>query len=164
LYQRQEEDPNVAKKTAATKASSAKRSPRPPGASRERLRNLDRNGSRVVRDAALLLDQEISAGIVAAKRMQKRLQQERRIDPADFQEALQRFQGNGHEVIDILNEQVSRVQSRENGALVKHIINNSHDVLDLAVQLVKLGGELANEFVESKLPKPDPNARRQRSG
>lgn len=39
---------------------------------------------RIVQDAAALLDEELAAGIVAAKQVQKRFRKERRIDPQDF--------------------------------------------------------------------------------
>jgi len=47
-----------------------------------------------VKDAAALLDEELAAGIQAAQQVQQRFRKQGRIDPADFSDALQRFQAD----------------------------------------------------------------------
>jgi hypothetical protein len=128
------------------------------------LKQISKASSQIIQDAAALLDEEIAAGIVAAKQMQQRFQQERRIDPADFKEALQRFQSDAHEVVNLLNEQVAELRSQENAELITRLVNNSHDLLDLVVGFVNMGAEITNQFVQANLPKQEagPSAGRRR--
>jgi hypothetical protein len=117
--------------------------------------------SQIVEDAAKLLDEELAAGIVAARKVQERFRKERRIDPADFSEALQRFQSDAHEVVNVLNDQLERLRSKENAELITRFLGHAHDLLDLAVGVVTMSGELVNELAQANRPKR--NARR-RSG
>ena len=113
-----------------------------------RLESISRNTSQIVKDAAVLLDQEVAAGIVAAHRMQQRFQKERRIAPADFQDALQKFQADAHDVISLLNDQISEMRSEENVQLAKRLVSRTHDVVDLAVELVNTGAEVASQLAQ----------------
>jgi hypothetical protein len=118
-----------------------------------RFRQISKASSQIVKDAAALLDEEIAAGIIAAKKMQQRFEKERRIDPADFKDALHRFQSDAHEVVNLLNDQVAELRSEENAELVTRLINNTHDLLDLVVGVVNMGAEIADEIVQANLPK-----------
>jgi predicted lactoylglutathione lyase len=127
--------------------------PSKPSASSERFKQISKNSSQIVKDAAVLLDDEIAAGIVAAKQMQRRFQKERRVDPGDFKEAVQQFQVHAHEVVDQLNSRVSDMGSKENQELLRRLVNNSHDLLDLTVEVFNMGAELADQLVQSKVPR-----------
>ena len=114
---------------------------------------VSKEGPQIVREAALLLDEEVAAGIVAAKKMQRRFQEERRIDSADFKDALGRFQNDAHEVVTMLNQQMSSLSSKENSEVATRLINNSHGLIDLLVGFVDTGVEVANQLIEKNLPK-----------
>lgn len=125
--------------------------------------------SKIVMDAAALLDEEVAAGIVAAKRMQERFQKERRIEPADFGTVLQRFQSDAHDIVNTLNDQFTRLRSPENDELIGRLLKNTHDLLDLAVGMVNTGAEIASQLAQSNLsrpskgsPKDEAKARRRR--
>jgi hypothetical protein len=133
--------PRKAPKTAA-KAGADSTSERS-----RRLKQISTNTSQIVKDAASMLDEEVAAGIVAARQMQQRFQKERRIDPSDFKQALQKFQGNAHEVITLLDDQLAELQSQENTDLAKRFIQHTHGVVDLAAELVNMGAEIANQLV-----------------
>jgi len=97
-----------------------------------------------------LLDEELAAGIVAANRVQRRFRKDRRVDPADFSKALQRFQTDAHEVITLLNDRLSEMRSQENFEVVKNLVDRSHDMVDLAVELgqwQRRNGNSARELV-----------------
>jgi len=113
---------------------------------------MDEHTSQIVKHAATLLDEEVAAGILLAKQMQQRFQKERRIEPGDFKKALQRFQGDAHEVVSLLNEHIDTLGSQENTELAKRLVNNTHDVVDLAVELINLGTEITNQLVQTNLP------------
>jgi hypothetical protein len=119
----------------------------------EAIKRISKGASQIVQDAAVLLDEEIAAGIVAAKQMQRRFQKERRIDPSDFKEAVQQFQVHAHEVVNQLNDRVSDMGSQENQELLRRLVSNSHDILDLTVEVFNMSAELADQLVQSKVPK-----------
>jgi aminoglycoside/choline kinase family phosphotransferase len=100
-----------------------------------------------------LLDEELASGIVAAKQVQQRFQKERRIDPGDFKDALTRFQGDAHDVVNLLNDQFAEMRSDENAELVKRFTGNAHSLLDLVVELVNTSAELADQLAKSNLQK-----------
>lgn len=119
----------------------------------ERIKQISKVSSQIVKDAAVLLDEEIAAGIVAAKQMQRRFQKERRIDPSDFREAIQQFQEHAHEVVNQLNERVSDMGSQENQEILRRLVSRGHDLLDLTVEVFNMGAELADQLVQPKVPK-----------
>ena len=124
-----------------------------PGARSARLKQISKSSSQIVKDAAVLLDEELASGIVAAKQVQQRFQKERRINPGDFKDALTRFQGDAHDVVNLLNDQFAEMRSDENAELVKRFTGNAHSLLDLVVELVNTSAEIADQLAKSNLQK-----------
>ena len=118
-----------------------------------RLDDVSKSTAQIVKDAAALLDEELAAGIVAANQVQKRLRKEGRVDPQDFSSALQRFQADAHEVIKLLNDRLNDMRSQENFDLVKNLVNRSHDMVDIAVELVNGSAEIATQLANSPIVK-----------
>jgi hypothetical protein len=96
----------------------------------------------------------MALGIVTARKMQDTFERERRIDQADFKDALQRFQSDGHELVNLVDQQAAALRSGENAELTSRLISNVHDLLDLTVGLVGMGSEIANQLIEANLPSP----------
>jgi hypothetical protein len=115
------------------------------------IHDLGKESSQIVKDAAALLDEEVAAGIVAAKQMQQRFRKERRIDPEDFKGALKKFQNDAHQIVSSLENQFADLSSQQNASLIKRLVGNTHDVLDLAVELVNIGAEIADQLAQSNL-------------
>ncbi len=111
--------------------------------------------SQIIKEAGAVLDEEMAIGIVTAKNMQERFDNERRIDSSDFKEALQRFQNDGHELVGLVDQQIVELRSDENVELTNRLMSNVHNLLDLAVGLVGTGTEIANQLIERNLPKRD---------
>ncbi|HEY0794143.1 MAG TPA: hypothetical protein VGD64_00025 [Acidisarcina sp.] len=118
-----------------------------------RMEKISRDTSSIVKNAAALLDEEIASGIVAAKQVQDRFKKERRIDPEDFKTSLQKFQVDAHEVLTLAGDRVEEAGSKENSELARKFLGHSHDVLDLAVEMVNIGAELSNQLLQ-KTVKP----------
>jgi hypothetical protein len=97
-------------------------------------------------DAASLLDAEVAAGIVAAKKVQQSLQKHRRLPASELKQAVGKFQSDAHELVNILHAQIAHVSSKRNTALAKRFAQNAGDVVDLAVELVNMGTELAAQL------------------
>lgn len=129
-----------------TDASRSKR-----GVDAGRLEEVSKSTAQIVKDAAALLDEELAAGVVAAKQVQERFRKERRVDPRDFSNALQRFQADAHEVIKLLNDRLNDMRSQENFDLVKNLVNRSHDMVDIAVEVVNSSAEIATQLANSPI-------------
>lgn len=63
--------------------------------------------SRIVQQAASILEEEISAGIVAARKVEERFIDVQKIRTKSSEEIMQRFRRDSHEVVDILVDLVS---------------------------------------------------------
>jgi len=118
-----------------------------------RFEGVGKSTAQIVKDAAALLDEELAAGIVAANQVQRRFRKEGRIDPADFSNALQRFQADAHEVITLLNDRLNDMRSQENFEVVQSLVNRSHDMVDLAVEMVNSSAEIATQLANSPIVK-----------
>ena len=139
---------NKARKTTATTKA--------PGSRTASVKQVTSNASQIVRDAALLLDEELAAGIVAAKQVQRRFEKERRIDQVDFKDAVEQFRDQAHELVNQLQSQFTSIGSKENSDVVQRLVNNTHSLLDLTAEAFTMGAELTGQITQSKLPaKPD---------
>lgn len=135
------------------KVGAGKTSRNPKNAFSGRFEQMSKSTSQIVKDAAALLDEELAAGVVAANQVQKRFRKEGRVDPADFSDALQRFQADAHEVITLLNDRLNDMRSDENFEVVKNLVNRSHDMVDLAVEMVNSSAEVATQLANSPIVK-----------
>lgn len=124
-----------------------------------RLEEASRSTAKIVQDAAALLDEELAAGIVAAGKVQKRFRDERRIDPQDFSSALQRFQADAHEVLKLINDRLDEMRSDENFQVVRNLFDRSHDMVDLAVELVNSSAAVATQLANSPIVKKNLGSR-----
>jgi len=63
--------------------------------------------SRIVQQAASILEEELAAGIVAAREVEKRFVDVQQLRGGDAQEVMQRFRRDAHDVVDILIDMVT---------------------------------------------------------
>jgi len=122
------------------------------------------NAAELVRSAAFVLDAELAVGITAAKAVQQRVDSERRIDAADFRDALARFQTDAHDLVNSLQGQISGSKLQQNLDLATKFISQTNDIVDLAVGVVTTSAVLANEFIHTNSIKPNagPTPKRRR--
>ena len=116
----------------------------------------------LVRAAAGILDEEMAIGVTAAKAVQTRLATEGRFEPADFKEALLRFQSDAHEVVNSLDAQLVAPRLTPNVDLAKRFIMRANDMVDLAVGIVTTSAELANELIQTQSTRPNDKPVRKR--
>ena len=114
----------------------------------QRIKNASKSVTNIVKDAADILDEEVASGIIAARQVQERFKKENRIDPKDFESALQKFNADAHEVLTMVGKQIDELSSRENSEMTKRLMGRTHDVLDLAIEMVNTGAGLANELLQ----------------
>lgn len=115
-------------------------------------------GAEIVKSAARLLDQEMALGITTAKAVQKRLQRERRIESADFKEALTRLQSDVRDIINALDGQFEGTRLQENADLARRFVARTNDLLDVTIAFVTTGAELADELLRTNVSRQDTQA------
>jgi hypothetical protein len=120
-------------------------------------RGLGDAGAEIVRAAARLLDQEMALGIATAKAVDRRLQGERRVEPDDFTEALDRLRSDARGIIAALDGQLEGARLQENAELARRFVARTNDLLDVAIAFLGTGAELAGELLRANLPAPDPD-------
>jgi hypothetical protein len=149
-YQLQQVKEGHVKRMLPRKETSRKSSARASksSSSSAKLDSISTSASQIVRDAASLLDEELAAGILTARQMQQRFRKERRVSSDDFKDALQKFQGDAHHVVDLLNKQLEQLQSGKDAQMINGLVANAHDLLNLAVEFVNTGANLVNQMIE----------------
>src|SRR5271163_1730241 len=92
-----------------------------------RIRNASKSVTNIVKDAAEILDEEVASGIIAARQVQDRFKKENRIDPKDFESALQKFNADAHEVLNLLSQQIDELHHKDNVELTRRMMDKTHD-------------------------------------
>lgn len=113
-----------------------------------RIRRMSNNASAIVKAAAELLDEEVAAGVVTAKQMQKRFREERRVDAKDLRPALDRLKTDTEGMLSVIEEQFGPTQSKETTDMIRRLLGQSQSLLQIVFELVdtatKVGSQLAN--------------------
>jgi hypothetical protein len=71
------------------------------------IKGLFSTTSRLVQQAANILEEEIASGIIAAKKAEQRILNVKRIHAAEKSDLMQRFRKDAHEVVDVLMDLVT---------------------------------------------------------
>jgi hypothetical protein len=147
---------NTSKKSTSTSKTQAKSDKQGgQGSTGRRIGDISDATSQIVKEAGAILDEEMAIGIHTAKQMQERFDSERRIDSDDFQEALRRWQNDGHDLVALVDHQIAEIRSDENVDLTNRLMTNVHSLLDLIVGLTSTGTQVINQLIERNLPKTD---------
>lgn len=111
------------------------------------IKDLGPGTADVVRRASEVLESELAAGLTAARKTQERFRAERRVEAGDFQEALDRFRKDGHELVGVARSLTSELRSQSTDAIVQRLFGDADQALDLALSLVELAPDLINRAV-----------------
>ena len=65
-------------------------------------------------------------------------------------------------MITLLNDRLSEMRSQENFEVVKNLVDRSHDMVDLAVELVNGSAEMASQLANSSIVKQATESRANR--
>src|SRR3989304_2040746 len=88
------------------------------------LRGVAGATSRIVQQAASILEEEIAAGIVAAKRVEERLIDVQKLRNGQAEEIMKRFRRDAHDVVDILVDMVN-LATNSLGGLAERVVKIS---------------------------------------
>jgi hypothetical protein len=116
------------------------------GARNERFDQLGREASEVLQRAASVLEEEVAAGVAGAKRLSGRLAEERRVDQAEFEDVMQRFRTDLHDLVDVAGSRLSEMSSGQPQELAQRFASDAHDVVDTVMNLVNLAPDIVNRL------------------
>jgi predicted transcriptional regulator len=126
--------------------------------SKRRAKKFDKLGtaaSDVVMQAASVLEEELAAGIDAAKKAEERFRQEGRFQAQDVAGLIERFRADGHDIIDVAKSQLDVLRSAETDELAQRLANDAHQLVDLAAHVAVQLPDLLNRLLTLvPLPKP----------
>jgi hypothetical protein len=102
----------------------------------ERLQ-LSRTVSQVVKQAATILQQELTDGSGRATTMQTKYAATKKVDPNEFQLLSSRVRKDVHDLIAMAAEMFSELTTNEVQSLVSRMATDAHDVIDTTMNLVE---------------------------
>jgi uncharacterized protein (DUF1778 family) len=127
------------------------------------LRNADPERQRVVRDvssvvkqAASILEKELTDGGGLARDMQQKFASTRRVERGEFKVLADRVRTDVHDLIAIAAEMFAEVRTDEVGELVTRFATDAHDVVDTTMNLVEHTPDAATRFAQFGFTTPTP--------
>jgi hypothetical protein len=129
------------------------------------------DASTAVRQAATVLESELSSGLAGVRKIQQRFTKERRVDQKEFDEVLERFRGNAHELIDVAAGRMADLRAPDVQDLSQRLTADAHDLFDTVLNLVGMAPDIVNrlagraeaQFPEPAKPKPRSSTQRRRT-
>lgn len=121
----------------------------------ERLQ-LSRAVSQVVKQAASILQQEVTDGSTRASTMQGKYESTRRVDPNEFKALSDRVRKDVHDLIAMAGDMFTELQTDEVQSLVSRMATDAHDVVDTAMNLVENTPAAAGTFARFGFTTPPP--------
>ncbi len=118
-------NPETSEQKAPPPADSGASGERPGGAVKDPadiLRGFTDTTSRVVQQAASILEEEIAAGILAAKQVEERMINVKETRSGKPDEVMQRFRRDAHEVVDILLDLVTAA-AKSAGGIAQRVVS-----------------------------------------
>ena len=129
-----------------------------------RFRNADperqqvaRDVSEVVKQAASILQKELTDSSGLATEMQRKFSSTRRVDHGEFKVLADRVRKDVHDLIAIASEMFTELRTDEVQSLVTRMATDAHDVVDTAMNLVEHTPEAATRFAGLGFTTPLPS-------
>lgn len=104
----------------------------------ETVKQFGKSTAGIVQKAASVLEEEVAAGIVAAKEVEKNLREGGDFRSDQFDEIVQRLRKDAHDVVTILSERMEELRSKDSDETVKRFQKDAHDVVDTILNLVNI--------------------------
>jgi predicted transcriptional regulator len=117
---------------------------------KRRTKKFERLGaatSDVVMQAASVLEEELAAGIEAAKKAEERFRREGQFNPQDVAGLIERLRLDGHDVVDMVRDRLDVLKSEDADELAKRLANDAHQLVDLAAQMAVQVPDLLNRLM-----------------
>lgn len=124
---------------------------------RRSLDEIGKTASQVIQEAASVLEEELATGLIAARKVSRRLATEQRFETEDFDEVLKRFRSTGHELIEVARDRIEELGSDTTQELSQRFLNDAQGALDVIVDLIESAPKLADQLLKRDAPVSEEN-------
>lgn len=128
--------------------SSTKRSARQDKAREEILKEFGASASNMIQKAALILEEEVAAGLLSAKEVERSMRETGEVQSDSFDDIVVRLRKDAHDVVNIIGDQANQMRSEEFDELSQRFQNDAHEVVDLLLNVVTNAPSLINRFLK----------------
>lgn len=136
-----------------TKSQKAKATPRQAASQEttreEILREFGNSTSDMIRKAAVILEEEVASGILAAQEVERSMRESGDVRSDTFDDIMVRLRRDAHDVVNIIGEQVDQMRSEEMGELSQRLQKDAHEVVDLMLNVVTSAPDMINRLLQS---------------
>ena len=140
----------MSKQTKSPKTkSSPKRSSEQAATREEILREFGASTSDMIRKAAVVLEEEVASGILAAKEVERSMRESGEVSSESFDDIIVRLRRDAHDVVNIIGEQADQMRSEEFDELSQRLQKDAHEVVDLVLNVVTNAPGIINRLLQS---------------
>jgi hypothetical protein len=105
-----------------------------------------------VKDAASVLEQELSQSLPGLRKLSSELAAHQEINSATLNEVTDKFRATGHAFIDMSMGAVQELRSEEMSSLTDRMTSDAHQMVDIFVDLVGLAAEISSRLARDVTP------------
>jgi hypothetical protein len=115
-----------------------------------------RDVSSVIKQAASILQKEVTDSSASASDMQQKFATTKRVDRGEFKELSDRVRKDVHDLIAIMGDMFTEFKTDEVQSLVSRVASDAHDVVDTTMNLVENTPDAAARFAAFGFTTPPP--------
>lgn len=128
---------------------STKQTERQDKAREEILREFGASTANMIQKAALILEEEVAAGLQAAQEVEQGMRQHGEVRSDAFDDIVVRLRKDAHDVVNIIGEQVGQMQSEEFDGLSSRFQKDAHEAVDLLLNVVTSAPNIINRLLQA---------------
>lgn len=128
--------------------SSTERTTRREKAREEILREFGASTSDMIQKAAVILEEEVAAGLLAAKEVERSMRETGDVRSDSFDDIVVRLRQDAHDVVNIIGEQVDQLRAEEFDELSHRFQRDAHEAVDVLLNVVTNAPNIINRFLQ----------------
>jgi uncharacterized iron-regulated protein len=128
---------------------STKRTEHRDKAREEILREFGASTSDMIQKAAVILEEEVAAGLQAAKEVEQSMRQSGEVRSESFDDLVVRLRKDAHDVVNIIGEQVDQMRSEEIDELSGRFQKDAHEAVDVLLNVVTNAPNIINRLLQA---------------
>lgn len=128
---------------------STKRTDRRDKAREEILREFGASTSDMIQKAAVILEEEVAAGLQAAKEVEHSMRESGEFRSDSFDDIVVRLRKDAHDVVNIIGEQVNQMRSEEFDDLSHRFQKDAHEAVDVLLNVVTSAPSIINRLLQA---------------
>ncbi|MGW5153678.1 hypothetical protein [Rhodococcus koreensis] len=119
------------------------------GATDRRIHEMSSGVADAVRDAADILERELSSGLSGARILQRQLFDDHQVSDEEFTAVTGRFRETAHQAITAFSDRLAEQSSDGSNDLARRFSRDAHDAFDAVMDLVDTTPSLINFLAKS---------------